>query len=122
MRKHRVGLYLRNRLPRSIRHLVRLARHIVPRGKSAAQIPSELLLYCRVCASRHELVTKFPHGARIAEVGTYRGAFARHILKACAPAELDVIDLDLSQLDPSIAEDPRVRMHPGASHTVLAGF
>ena len=118
----RVGLYLRNRLPRSVRHLVRLAGHIVPRGKPAAQIPTELFADCRVCASRRELATKFPRGARIAEVGTFRGAFARHILNACAPAELHVIDLDLSQLDPAIAKDARVRVHPGASHSVLAGF
>ena len=118
----RVRLYLRNRLPRSVRHLVRLAGHIVPRGKPAAQIPTELFADCRVCASRRELATKFPRGARIAEVGTFRGAFARHILNACAPAELHVIDLDLSQLDPAIAKDARVRVHSGASHRVLAGF
>jgi predicted O-methyltransferase YrrM len=101
---------------------LRLAHHILPRGKSAAQIPADLLADCRVCASRHELVTKFPQGGRVAEVGTFRGAFARHILKACDPAELHVIDLDFSQLDPAIAEDTRVHMHPGASHIVLATF
>lgn len=122
MHTRRAGLYLRNRLPRSLQHLLRLARHVVPQGKPAARIPSELFAGCRVCASRHELVTKFPQGARIAEVGTFRGAFARHILTACAPAELHVIDLDLSQLDPTVAEDDRVQVHPGASHIVLAGF
>ena len=99
-----------------------LARHVVPQGKPAARIPSELFAGCQVCASRHELVTKFPQGARIAEVGTFRGAFARHILTACAPAELHVIDLELSQLNPTVAEDDRVQVHPGASHIVLAGF
>jgi SAM-dependent methyltransferase len=118
----RADLYLRNRLPRSVQHLLRLVRHVVPQGRAAAQIPGELLADCKVCASRQELVTKFPNGARVAEVGTFRGNFARHILYACAPSELHVIDLDLSQLDPEVAGHDRVRVHHGASHTVLAGF
>ena len=122
MLNSRAGLYIRNRLPRSMQHLLRLARHVVPQGKPAAKIPPELFADCRVCTSRRELVTKFPHGARIAEVGTFRGNFAHHILTACAPAELHVIDLDLSQLDPGVAQDARVRVHQGYSHVVLSGF
>jgi SAM-dependent methyltransferase len=122
MLSSRAGLYFRNRLPRSMQHLLRLASHVVPKGKPAARIPSELFADCRVCASRRELVTKFPQGARVAEVGTFRGNFARHILAACAPAELHVIDLDLSQLDLGVAQDPRVRVHRGSSYAVLASF
>jgi SAM-dependent methyltransferase len=118
----RPALFLRNRMPRAVQHLLRLARHVVPQGRPAAQIPPELFVDCRVCASRRELVTKFPPGARVAEVGTFRGNFARHILAACGPAELHVIDLDLSQLDPEVSEDPRVRVHYGTSHIVLSGF
>ena len=43
-------------------------------------------------------------------------------VRACAPAELHVIDLDLSQFDPKVAEDCRVRANHGRSHIVLAGF
>ena len=85
-------------------------------------IPPELLADCGVCASRNALVTHLPRHARVAEVGTYRGHFARHILAACEPAELHLIDLDFSLLDRTVANDPRVSMHHGASHEMLARF
>ena len=85
-------------------------------------IPPELLADCRVCASRNELVENLPRGGRVAEVGTYRGAFARHILSACGPAELHLIDIDFSLLDPALAADTRVATHKGLSQRTLAQF
>jgi hypothetical protein len=55
-------------------------------------------------------------------VGTAEGAFARHILVTWDPAELHVIDIDLSQLAGSVATDPKVRPHKGLSHQVLGQF
>ena len=75
-----------------------------------------------MCASRNELVKNLPKQARIAEVGTYRGEFARHILAACDPAELHLIDIDVSLLDPAVANDSRVSIHQGASQEMLARF
>jgi predicted O-methyltransferase YrrM len=75
-----------------------------------------------MCASRNELVNNLPRGGRVAEVGTYRGHFARHILSDCAPAELHLIDLDFSLLDSAVAADSRVAMHEGLSHERLAQF
>ena len=75
-----------------------------------------------MCASRNELVTNLPKQARVAEVGTYRGGFARHILDACDPAELHLIDLDVSLLDPAVAADRRVSIHQGMSDEMLAQF
>ena len=85
-------------------------------------IPPALLADCRVCASRNELVKNLPRQARVAEVGTYRGQFARHILQACEPAELHLIDIDMSLLDPAVAADSRVTIHRGLSHAMLARF
>ncbi len=65
---------------------------------------------------------QLPHRARVAEVGTYRGHFARHILAACDPAELHLIDIDFSLLDPAVAADPRVTLHRGLSHAMLGQF
>src|SRR5213075_1042364 len=101
----RLSLSLRGHLPGRLRHLLRLARHLVAQGQPSMALPPELLADCRVCASRNELVKNLPRGGRIAEVGTYRGAFARHILAECGPAELHLIDLDFSALDPAVAAD-----------------
>src|SRR4029077_639409 len=103
----RLPLSLRSRVPDSLRHLARLGRHVVRRGQPSIGIPPELLADCRVCASRNELVKNLPKQARVAEVGTYRGEFARHILSACDPAELHLIDIDVSLLDPAVANDSR---------------
>jgi predicted O-methyltransferase YrrM len=73
-------------------------------------------------ASRAELIGLLPRGGRIAEVGTDRGHFARLILDTCDPAELHLIDLDLSLLDRAVAKDHRVALHGGMSHLVLEGF
>jgi hypothetical protein len=75
-----------------------------------------------MCASRNDLVKLLPRGGRVAEVGTYRGDFARHILATCEPAELHIIDLDVSLVDAEVLHDERVTAHVGPSHEVLSGF
>jgi SAM-dependent methyltransferase len=117
----RLALSIRGRLPERMRHLLRLGRHLVVKGQRSMAIPPELLADCRVCASRNELVSHLPRGGRVAEVGTYRGQFARHIL-ACEPAELHLIDIDFSSVDPAVVADARVAMHRGLSHEMLAQF
>ena len=116
----RLALSIRNRLPERLRHMLRVGRHLVATGQPSMAIPPELLADCRVCASRNELVKNLPRGGRVAEVGTFRGEFARHILSTCDPAELHLIDIDFSALDPAVANDPRVSLHHGPSHEMLA--
>jgi SAM-dependent methyltransferase len=118
----RLALAIRGRLPERLRHVFRLGRHLFTTGQPSMAIPPELLAGCRVCASRNELVKNLPKQARVAEVGTYRGGFARHILDACDPAELHLIDIDVSPLDPAVAADRRVTIHQGLSDEVLAQF
>jgi Methyltransferase domain len=117
-----LALSIRNTLPRSIRHILRLGRHVVSNGRPSLSIPAELLVECRFCASRDELIRVLPHGGRIAEVGTDRGRFAKKILAICDPAELHLIDLDVSGVKAAVARDRRVTMHRGRSHEVLAGL
>lgn len=118
----RLPLTIRSRIPEPLRHLARLSRHVVKRGKPSAHLPPGLLADCRFLASRNDLVDQLPHRARVAEVGTYRGDFARHVLGTCDPSELHLIDLDFSLLDPKVAADPRVTLHKGNSHEVLGGL
>ncbi len=122
MYNSRVGLMLRNRTPRSIRRWLGLVRHLTAPAIPSAVIPPELFAEARLCASREELVKKLPRRARVAEIGTLHGKFARYILGACDPAELHIVDLDLSLLDTEVAADPRVHVHAGYSDKVLAGF
>jgi predicted O-methyltransferase YrrM len=90
-------------------------------GGASLWIPPELIVGCRVCASRYELVKLLPRG-RVAEVGTNRGDFAKHILAHCDPTELHLVDIEFSLFDPAVGEDKRVTLHKGLSHEVLAGF
>lgn len=118
----RIPLSLRARIPEPLRRVAHLGRHVFQRGQPSMAVPAELLADCRVCASRNELVAKLPRGGRVAEVGTYRGAFARHILDSCEPAELHLIDIDFSVFDPALAADARITTHHGLSQEMLARF
>jgi SAM-dependent methyltransferase len=118
----RLPLSIRAAAPEPLRRAVRAVCHLFTSGQPSMGIPPELLADCRVCASRNELVKNLPKQARVAEVGTYRGEFARHILSACDPVELHLIDIDVSLLDPAVAKDSRVSIHQGASRDMLARF
>lgn len=117
-----LALKIRKRIPGRVKHWLRLARHVTVKGRKSPELPPELVTECRVCASRRDLVKHMPHGARVAEVGVEHGYFSQHILSATNPAELHLIDLDFGKLDPSLNGDPRVRIHRGFSHEVLAAF
>src|SRR5437764_11489780 len=109
----RLAIQIRKGLPRRLRHFLRLAKHALTEAQSSASIPSELLVDCRMCASRSELVGLLPHNGRVAEVGTQSGEFAVHILSASTPSELHLIDLDLSEVNAALSQDARIVMHQG---------
>lgn len=48
---------------------------------------------CRLLANRIEMLKKLKKGGRVAEVGTFRGGFAKEILEICKPQKLYLIDL-----------------------------
>src|SRR5688572_6705752 len=111
-----LALALRKRLPHSLRHILRVVRNIVSTGQPSPAVPQHLLVDCRVCASRHDLVELLPQGERVAEVGTYKGDFALHILAKGNPAELHLIDLDFSETASAVVQSKRVTLHTGLSH------
>ena len=118
----RIELVVRRNLPTGVRRLLRLGRHALVKGGSSPPLPRHLATDCRFSASRYDLVEALPTRGCIAEVGSYKGDFARHILARCDPVDLHLIDLDFSLLDPAVAAEPRVRKHAGQSHEVLASF
>jgi Methyltransferase domain len=118
----RLALFARKRLPNPIRRALRVGHYLFTTGQSSVQIPAHLLSSCGMCASRTDLAELLPRGGLIAEVGTDRGHFARHILAKCDPAKLHLIDLDFAQLQPAVAQDARVVTHMGYSHEILEKF
>jgi hypothetical protein len=118
----RLGYETRKRLPAWLRRTLRLGKLALLPGQHSTPLPAELLEDCRMVVNRHEMVKRLPPGGRVAEVGTFTGAFSRHILDTCAPDELHLVDLDFGALDPSVAADPRVRKYQGLSHDRLAAF
>jgi len=77
---------------------------------------------CRFCANRVELLNELPRQGLVAELGTYRGDFARHILSRTNPRELHLIDIDFSRFDDAIAQNKCVQRHQGLTHEIMAGF
>ncbi|WP_082609582.1 class I SAM-dependent methyltransferase [Bosea sp. Root381] len=117
----RLEMRARTRMPEPIRRAYRLARslgdaHPVP------GLPEELLADCTFCASREAMLDRLPKGGRIAELGTYRGDFARQILARCRPAELHLVDIDYSLFDAWDLTGSEVVRHLGFTHQVVAGF
>jgi hypothetical protein len=81
---------------------------------------------CRLLPDRVELLKHLPRRARVAELGTYYGSFAKQILETCAPIELALFDLTFHLLDAAYfaphIELGRVRLHEGDSSTLLRTF
>ena len=80
-------------------------------------------------ASREVLIAKLqlPRGCRIAEVGVFKGAFARYLFDTCQPAELHLIDLDvrshgLAERFRSEIAAKRIILHEGDSSEVVKQF
>jgi hypothetical protein len=113
---------MRTRAPSWVKYLGRVARHAASNWQSPPALPAELIAQCRMCASRDQLIEHLPKRGRIAELGTARGDFARHILAVCDPVELHLIDIDFSALDAQVAADPRVVATRGYSHDAIASF
>lgn len=117
-----LGIQLRKRAPQSLRRAKRLARLALASVEPSEPLPPDLLSACKMCASREDLVCLLPRGARVAEIGVDTGGFSQHILSASEPAELHLVDIDFTNIDPAVLDDPRVTAHRDYSHEALARF
>ena len=111
----------RMRAPRFVRTAFRLVRSLSA-GVASKAMPTDLVKDCRVFGSRHDMLDGLPMGGVVAELGTFKGEFARAILHRCRPRELHVVDIDYSFFDAELGRDPRVTCHTGLTTDVLAGF
>lgn len=73
-------------------------------------------------ANRHDMAADLFTGGVIAELGTYRGNFAGHLLDACNPTALHLYDKNMSQLSPAIANHPKVTLHEGDSSVEIGVY
>ena len=77
---------------------------------------------CQFFASRFVMLDHLPKQGVVAELGTYRGDFAREIRLRTTPQALHLIDIDYSQFSETGLVGPEVHRHQGFTHDVVAGF
>jgi SAM-dependent methyltransferase len=118
----KLEMLLRGAAPRPLRQLYRLGRGGFGTPMLSRRLPDELVTGCRLCADRVAMLELLPKQGVVAELGTYRGAFARKILKICKPRALHIVDIDFSRFDRRVGEAAGVHLHQGLTREVIAGF
>jgi predicted O-methyltransferase YrrM len=99
-----------------------MARSVVDVGASSPALPKDLIADCRMCADRVDLIDRLPKDGVVAELGTYKGEFAKLILARATPQRLHLIDIDFTGTDPAVLADSRVTQHNGLTHETIATF
>jgi hypothetical protein len=113
---YRLELAIRRALPEGFKKLWRLSRLAVqPIPPPAPAIPQAQLDGCQLLTDRFEMLRRLPKGGEVAEIGTYRGDFARAILDIMAPQKLHLADITFSLCRADVLADPRVEKHEGLS-------
>ena len=119
-RVYRLELALRRYLPERIKSALRLGRLAMqPVPPPAPQIPQAQLNGCQLLCNRYEMLRRLPQAGIIAEIGTYRGSFARTMLDTMAPTRLHLADITFSLCRADVLADPRVERHEGTSLAFL---
>jgi hypothetical protein len=119
-RVYRLELALRRYLPERIKSVLRLGRLAMqPVPPPAPQIPQAQLNRCQLLCGRYEMLRRMPQAGVIAEIGTYRGDFARIMLDTMAPTRLHLADITFSLCRADVLADPRVERHEGTSLAFL---
>ncbi|WP_439493883.1 class I SAM-dependent methyltransferase [Bosea sp. (in: a-proteobacteria)] len=114
-------MQIRARLPDVLRRSYRLARSLGP-VEAVEPIPGDLLADCRFCSSREAMLPLLPMGGVVAELGTYRGDFARSIIRLNRPAALHLIDIDYSTFEATGLDAKAVTRHVGYTNETIATF
>ena len=116
-----IELRLRSIVPSAVRRAYRIARSM-GQAHDSRVIPQALIENCQLCESRHSMLNRLPKNAIVAELGTYKGDFARHIVSKTSPEELHLIDLDYSKFDDTDLTQTHIKKHRGLVHEVISTF
>jgi hypothetical protein len=117
----RLEMKLRLNAPEFVRKIYRLMRGMQTPIPSKT-LPTELIHDCRLANSRRAMLGLLPKNGRVAELGTYKGQYARQILDLNSPTELHVIDINYSHFDMTLLEDRRVTRHQGLTVKEIGKF
>ena len=115
-------MVLRKLAPAPLRRLYRLIRAAGGGSTPSCELPPELFTGGRLTASRYHLLGEMPKGGVVAELGTWRGDFAREILSRTQPERLHVVDVDFSAFDEALLGDPHITAYFGLTTQFLAQF
>jgi hypothetical protein len=76
----------------------------------------------RFFGSRDEMLRsiQLPAGSEVCELGVWKGAFSKRILKHFSPRVFHLFDLQFSGLDPLVRSEAAVILHEGDSGTAIA--
>lgn len=88
-------------------------------------INPELVRGAKLYGTREEIIDNLSKGAVCAEIGVQAGNFSRAIFDRCAPKEMHLVDLRLSQMTvkyPGGVIGSTVHLHEGKSWEVMASF
>jgi SAM-dependent methyltransferase len=118
----RAEMRIRAIVPSPVRNIYRISRALTAAPRSSPPIPGELLADCRMCPDRFDLIGRLPKDGIVAELGTYKGHFAKEILARAQPQILHLIDIDFSLTERSVMEHPKVQCHNGLTVATLADF
>ena len=85
------------------------------------------LANCRMFPLREDILDRMPKGGKAVELGVQEGEFSQEILKICRPAELHLIDIDLTKFRVAERfayeiERGVVTLHEGDSATTISSF
>lgn len=117
----RTEMQIRTRLPDWVRQSYRLLA-AVRKPAPIEALPEELMQDCSFCASRMTMLERLPAEGIVAELGTYRGDFAREILRRNRPRTLHLIDIDYSHFQEEGLGGPEVVRHTGFTASTIASF
>ena len=119
----KLRLAIRRFLPEGCKKLLRLIQlGLAPQPPECPIIPQHLLDTCKVFENRYRMLDILPKNAVVAEVGTWKGDFAREILKRTEPSKLHLVDIHFGLLAEDVRQDSRVSCHNGLSGDVLSQF
>ena len=86
------------------------------------KLEPEHLKESRLFAHREQMLEYLPKRAVVAEIGTFKGEFARKIIDTCSPVQLHILDITFSFVKAGTIDDAIVTKVQGDSGETLGRY